>query len=80
MVGVKSAAAPITARDEGGFGSGHSIKRWIQTIRFVNEGVMDLITPYVIVSYTEIINIKKSNLPLFYRSFDCFFISLLKVV
>ncbi|SCY83594.1 hypothetical protein SAMN05216233_12540 [Desulfoluna spongiiphila] len=35
------------------------------TIRFVNEGGQDLIIPYVIVSYTEIINIKKSNLPLF---------------
>jgi len=42
------------------------------TIRFVNEGVQDLITTYVIVSYTEIINIKKSDLPLFSVSLDEF--------
>lgn len=40
----------------------------------------DLITPYVIVRYTEIINIKKSDLPLFYASFERFFFFLWKVV
>lgn len=38
----------------------------------MNDGVWDLITLYLIVRYTEIINIKKSDLPVLWPLFQCF--------